>query len=95
MSCVARFLSLREKKPNLALKTRRTKVKILKGKALVIIFGLIKLFKKRKYDHKYCIKIDSFFRFLTYLKIFLGMGFLWSMEIIGGLVDDNVHESSW
>ena len=31
-----------------------------------------------------------------YLKMFLGMGFVWITEIIGGLIhEDFVHESAW
>jgi len=31
-----------------------------------------------------------------YLKLFLGMGFIWTFEIIGGLWgDDDVNESKW
>ena len=30
-----------------------------------------------------------------YLKVFLGMGFLWTMEIVAGLVGDEIHESFW
>merc|ERR1719414_1022526 len=32
-------------------------------------------------------------RFLMYLKVFLGMGFLWTMEIAAGMASDNIHES--
>jgi hypothetical protein len=35
------------------------------------------------------------YRFLTYLKLFLGMGILWIFEIISGLVDDKAGEESW
>ena len=34
-------------------------------------------------------------KFLVYLKLFFGMGFIWIFEIISGLVPDQVHESSW
>jgi hypothetical protein len=30
-----------------------------------------------------------------YVKLFLGMGFIWSFEIIAGLASDEIHESSW
>jgi hypothetical protein len=30
-----------------------------------------------------------------YLKLFLGMGFIWCFEIIAGLAGDDIHESSW
>ena len=33
--------------------------------------------------------------FLMYLKVFLGMGFLWTMEIVAGLASDTLHESVW
>ena len=38
---------------------------------------------------------DSVSRFLTYVKIFFGMGFMWTMEIVAGLSDESVHESVW
>ena len=34
-------------------------------------------------------------RFFIYLKLFLGMGFMWSFEIISGLAGDSFHESVW
>ena len=34
-------------------------------------------------------------KFLVYLKLFIGMGFIWIFEIISGLAKDQVHESSW
>ena len=34
-------------------------------------------------------------RFLTFLKLFLGMGILWIFEIISGLVGDQAGEESW
>ena len=36
-------------------------------------------------------------RFLMFLKLFLGMGFMWFFEIISGLLDDHsdVPESVW
>ena len=35
-------------------------------------------------------------RFLMFLKLFLGMGLIWSFEIIGGICGDNIaHESAW
>ena len=41
--------------------------------------------------------IDFFFfgtqRFLLYLKLFLGMGFVWTFEIVAGFLD--VHEAFW
>ena len=37
----------------------------------------------------------NFDRFVMYLKVFLGMGFLWTMEIVAGLASDEIHESFW
>jgi hypothetical protein len=34
-------------------------------------------------------------RFLMYLKLFFGMGFIWCFEIVAGLANDDIHESSW
>ena len=34
-------------------------------------------------------------RFFVYLKLFLGMGFMWSFEIMSGLFGDTFHESVW
>ena len=35
-------------------------------------------------------------RAVMYLKMFLGMGFVWIVEIIGGSMHpDSVHESVW
>ena len=34
-------------------------------------------------------------RFLTYLKLFFGMGFMWTMEIVAGLSDESVDEAYW
>ena len=39
--------------------------------------------------------ILSFFRFLLFLKLFLGMGMMWIFEIIAGIFDDHVDESAW
>jgi hypothetical protein len=30
-----------------------------------------------------------------YLKLFFGMGFIWAFEIVAGLANDDIHESSW
>ena len=39
---------------------------------------------------------DKISRAVMYLKMFLGMGFVWIVEIIGGLMHPNsVHESVW
>jgi hypothetical protein len=34
-------------------------------------------------------------RFLLYLRLFLGMGFIWTFEIIAGLFGDTLPESTW
>lgn len=34
-------------------------------------------------------------RVFLFMKLFLGMGLLWFFEIIGGLLNDHVHESAW
>ena len=34
-------------------------------------------------------------RLLTYVKLFLGFGFVWSFEIINGLAEDSTEESAW
>ena len=34
-------------------------------------------------------------RVFLFMKLFLGMGLLWFFEIIGGLLNEHVHESAW
>ena len=34
-------------------------------------------------------------QFMVYVKLFLGMGFIWIFEIISGFANDGVHESAW
>ena len=34
-------------------------------------------------------------RFLLFVKLFVGMGIMWSFEIIAGLMDDMTNESVW
>ena len=42
------------------------------------------------------LKIRQFFsRFLTYTKLFLGFGFMWTFEIISGLAADSTSKSDW
>lgn len=38
---------------------------------------------------------DKIDRFLTYIKLFVGMGFIWIFEIIAGMASDDIHESAW
>ena len=34
-------------------------------------------------------------RFLLFVKLFVGMGIIWSFEIIAGLMDDMTNEKVW
>ena len=48
--------------------------------------------EQRKINGK---RTDKWDKFLIYLRLFLGMGFIWIFEIIAGLFDEHVHESAW
>ena len=38
----------------------------------------------------------SCYRFCRYLKLFIGLGLIWSLEIVGGLLSpDSINETAW
>ena len=49
----------------------------------------------------YCVRPNVYIfniiiiRFLLFVKLFVGMGIMWSFEIIAGLMDDMTNESVW
>ena len=51
------------------------------------------LFMKDSVHTTYLIFISI--RFLLFVKLFVGMGIMWSFEIIAGLMDDMTNESVW
>ena len=54
---------------------------------------LIKLNKKQ---HKVLISCKLNSRFCQYLKLFIGLGLIWSLEIIGGVLSqDSINEKAW
>ena len=46
-------------------------------------------------SYTYSLYYTFLWRFLTFLKLFLGMGILWTFEVISGLVEDQTAEESW
>ena len=38
---------------------------------------------------------SNLYRAYMYLKMFLGMGFVWTLEIISHMAGDTVHEGAW
>ena len=54
------------------------------------------IFKLNKQQHMVLISYKLNSRFCQYLKLFIGLGLIWSLEIIGGVLSqDSINETAW